>query len=161
VIQIRPDKAELRRLRYRMFLATPAGRVFLVLALLWASATVALAWLTRSWIAPAAMLVLFGIDLTRGYGRTLTKLLNVSVPNAAGQMTYEVASPGITLKGGARHILMPWSSIRSVAEYPEGYVLVGRPHALFISHSWFPDAWTRARVLAFIRQHVRSRPPNP
>ena len=104
------------------------------------------------------MVFLFGIDLTKGYGHTLTRLLNVNVPNAAGPMTYEVASTGITFRAGARHISIPWSSIRRVAEYPEGYVLVRRPHALFISCSWFPDAWTRARFVALFKQHVGEPP---
>lgn len=150
------DRGELIRVRLRLFMGTPAGIVFGLLCAVGLAAALALAWSSRSWIAPLAMLVLWLAVLSRTFGRVLT---SISAPPKVGASlgTIQVCSPKGISATGAADAWMPWSAIKRWMEIPEGFVLVSSRGSVFISCRSFDGLHSVVRFRDLLRQQAAPR----
>ena len=149
------NRAELRRVRYRLFFMSTQGKFLIAVIALGIIAAADLAWTTGTWAAPLVMSILWALVISRAFGRGLTSLLNEpKVVTPADPIIYEISARGIALSTSKGEQMLLWPRITRVVTLPEGFVLYIQKGALFVSNAWFPDAAARGQFVDMMRANV-------
>lgn len=154
-ITVTPAPAEVRRIRYRLFLGTLQGQLLILLLLIGVVIALVLYTTTKSWIGAAAMIAVWAFIVVEKFGRTVTVLINnASLRRKDLPAFYDFATSGIRFRSPRGEMKIAWPSVKRVLEFPEGYVFYYQRRSFYVSKSWLPDAWSKARLSTLIQEAI-------
>jgi len=158
VLESSEDRVRMRRLYWRWFWRSAYGLVFFALILFAVVGSVAVGLGTRSWVSAVIILIILAALTYRIFGPTFVSLgSRIDRASPVAPATYVFSDDGISIRRADRVANVTWDSIKSVIEYPEGFVFYAKPRVFFTFKSDSADEMDLRDVRGLLRAHLISR----